>query len=74
MDDDGCQSGRRDIEEDSRQRVQGQKDDDRSEDTGKRSANTCFRLYGGTGERPGSRVSAQEWPDHVREADGDKFL
>lgn len=74
VDDDGCKSGGRDIEEDRSQSIQGQEDDDRSEDTSERGTDTCFRLDSGSRERAGGRVGAKEWTNNIRKSDGDEFL
>jgi hypothetical protein len=74
VDDEGREAGRRDVEENGRQGVQGQEHDDGGEDTGEGSADTSLGLDGRAREGASGRVAAEEGTKDVGKANGDELL
>lgn len=74
VDNEAGQGGHGNVEEDLGQGVESQEDDDGSEDTGERSANTSLRLDGGTGKGSSCGVSTEEGTQEISEAHSDQFL
>ena len=74
MDNDGRETCIRNPEESRCQTVEGDNDDDCSEDTSRGSTNTGLRLESRTRERTGGGVSRENSADKVSNTDGDEFL
>lgn len=74
VDDDGRKSCVGNVKEESRQSIQSQQNDNRSDDTGKGRAHTGLGLDGGTREGSSGGIGTEEGTEQVSDADGDEFL
>ncbi|EGX95530.1 hypothetical protein CCM_00184 [Cordyceps militaris CM01] len=74
VDDDTSQRSVGNVVEDGRQSVDGEKDNNGSDDTGKGRAYTGLGFDGCAGEGSGSRVGSEKRSKQVAHTDGDKFL
>ena len=60
VNDDGGQGCIRNVEKDSREKIDGKKDDNAGNDASKRRAHACFRFDGGSRERSSRGVATKE--------------
>lgn len=74
VDDDGRKSCVGNVKEESSQSIQGQKNNNGSDDTGKGRAYTGLGLDGGTREGSSGGIGAEEGTEQVSDANGDEFL
>jgi hypothetical protein len=62
------------VEENSREGVDGEQDNQSRDDTSERGAHTGFRFDGRSRERTSRWISSEKGPEDVRDSDGDQFL
>lgn len=74
VDNDGGESRVGNVEEEGCQGIECEQDDNGSDDTSKRGADTSLGLDGSTGERSSGRVGAQERSQDVGNSNGDELL
>jgi hypothetical protein len=74
VDDNGAETGGRDVKENRGQRVQRQKNNDGGEDAGQGCPNSSLGLDSSARERPRSRIPAEKGSENVGKSEGDELL